>query len=146
MSRGQGLLKPRHLLPPAGQLRAQEGPRLRCRRQRGGRQRRAATGHLSKPQEVLGHGGGAALDLHQRDLVLRRQQDVVLVVEDGGQVHAPEGLKQLEVQGFIYSFISLDENMRQTLMETCFTGLRRLHRLQWDYCSFSDKRVWASAL
>lgn len=45
--------------------------------------------HLSKPQEVLGDGGGAALDLHQWDLIFCRHQDVVLVVENSCQVHAP---------------------------------------------------------
>lgn len=45
--------------------------------------------HLRKPKEVLGDGGGAALDLHQRDLFFRRHQDVFLVVEHSCQVHAP---------------------------------------------------------
>lgn len=47
------------------------------------------TVHLGKPKEVVGDGGGAALDLHKWDLIFSCQQDVVLVVEDGCQVNAP---------------------------------------------------------
>lgn len=48
------------------------------------------TVHLGKPMKVLGDGGGAAVDLHQRDLIFSRHQDVLLVVEHSSQVHAPE--------------------------------------------------------
>lgn len=47
------------------------------------------TTDLGKPGEVVDDGGGAAIDLHQRDLVLSRHQDVVLLVEHSGQVHTP---------------------------------------------------------
>ncbi|KAF3846770.1 hypothetical protein F7725_003848 [Dissostichus mawsoni] len=43
------------------------------------------TVHLCKPEEVLDDGGGAALDLHQRDLIFSRHQDVLLVVENSRQ-------------------------------------------------------------
>lgn len=45
--------------------------------------------HLSEPKKILRDGGGAALDLYQRDLVFSCHQDVVFVVEDSGQVHSP---------------------------------------------------------
>lgn len=51
--------------------------------------RAVVTGHLGKPEEVVGDGGGAALDLHEWNLIFSCQQDVVLVVEHGCQVHAP---------------------------------------------------------
>lgn len=38
----------------------------------------------------MGDGGGAALDLHQRNLVFSCHQDAVFVVEDSGQVHSPD--------------------------------------------------------
>lgn len=46
--------------------------------------------HLSKPKEVLSDGGGAALDLHQRDLIFSCHQDAVFVVEYSRQVYTPE--------------------------------------------------------
>lgn len=46
--------------------------------------------YLGKPKKVVGDGGGAALDLHQWDLIFSRHQDVFLVVEHSSQVHAPE--------------------------------------------------------
>lgn len=48
------------------------------------------TAHLSQPKKIMGDGGGAALDLYQRNLVFRGNQDVVFVVEDSGQVHSPD--------------------------------------------------------
>lgn len=48
------------------------------------------TVHLSKPKKIMGDGGGAALDLHQRNLVFSCHQDAVFVVEDSGQVHSPD--------------------------------------------------------
>jgi len=48
------------------------------------------TVYLGKPKEVLGDGGGAALDLHQWDLIFGCHQDVFLVVEHSRQVHAPK--------------------------------------------------------
>lgn len=45
--------------------------------------------HLGKPKEVLGDGGGAALDLHQWELIFSCQQDVFLVVAHCCQVYAP---------------------------------------------------------
>lgn len=48
------------------------------------------TVHLGKPKEVLGDGGGAALDLHQWDLIFGCDQDVILVVEHSRQVHPPD--------------------------------------------------------
>lgn len=47
------------------------------------------TVYLGKPEKVLGDGGGAALDLHQWDLIFSGHQDVFLVVEHSSQVHAP---------------------------------------------------------
>lgn len=47
------------------------------------------TVHLGKPKEVVSDGGGAALDLHQWELIFSCQQDVFLVVEHCCQVHAP---------------------------------------------------------
>lgn len=40
--------------------------------------------------EVLGDGGGAGVDLHQRDLIFSCHQDALLVEEHSSQVHAPE--------------------------------------------------------
>ena len=51
------------------------------------------TVYLCKPEEVLDDGGGAALDLHQRDLIFSRHQDVLLVVENSRQVHTPNKTK-----------------------------------------------------
>lgn len=48
-----------------------------------------ASAHLSEPKKIMGDGGGAALDLYQRDLVFTCHQDVVVLVEHGGQVHTP---------------------------------------------------------
>lgn len=48
------------------------------------------TAHLSEPKKIMGDGGGAALDLYQRDLVFSCHQDVVFVVEDSGQIHSPD--------------------------------------------------------
>lgn len=50
----------------------------------------AMTAHLSEPKKIMGDGGGAALDLYQRDLVFSCHQDVVFVVEDSGQIHSPD--------------------------------------------------------
>lgn len=58
------------------------------------------TVHLGKPRKVVGDRGGAAVDLHQRDLIFSGHQDVLLVVEHSGQVHAPNEI-----------------NMRQTITE-----------------------------
>lgn len=55
------------------------------------------TAHLGEPGEVVDYGGGAALDLHQGDLILGCHQDVVLVVEHGGQVHTPEEMRGLNI-------------------------------------------------
>lgn len=40
--------------------------------------------------KVLGDGGGAGDDLHQRDLIFSCHQDALLVVEHSGQVNASE--------------------------------------------------------
>lgn len=48
------------------------------------------TVHLGKPEEVMDDGGGAALDLHQWDLIFSCHQDVFLVVKHSCQVHAPK--------------------------------------------------------
>lgn len=39
-------------------------------------------------------GSRAALDLHQWDLIFCCHHDVVFMVEDGGQVHAPDGIDE----------------------------------------------------
>lgn len=49
-----------------------------------------ASAHLSEPKKIMGDGGGAALDLYKRDLVFTCHQDVVFLVEHGGQVHTPD--------------------------------------------------------
>lgn len=46
--------------------------------------------HLSEPKKVMGDGGGAALNLYQRDLVFSCHQNVVFVVEHSGHVHTPD--------------------------------------------------------
>lgn len=51
------------------------------------------TYHLGKPRKVVGDGGGAALDLHQWDLIFSCNQDVFLVVEHSSQVHAPNEIR-----------------------------------------------------
>lgn len=55
------------------------------------------TTHLGEPGEVVDDGGGAALDLHQRDLILSCHQDVLLMVEHGGQVHTPGEMRGLNI-------------------------------------------------
>lgn len=50
------------------------------------------TAHLGKPRKVVGDGGGAALDLHEWDLIFSCNQDVFLVVEHSSQVRAPNNV------------------------------------------------------
>lgn len=45
--------------------------------------------NLGKPKEVLSDGGGAALDLHQWELVICCDQDVFHFVEHSCQVYTP---------------------------------------------------------
>lgn len=52
--------------------------------------------HLGKPKEVMGDGGGAALDFHQWELIFSCQQDVFLVVEHRCQVHSPNGIQETQ--------------------------------------------------
>ena len=52
--------------------------------------------HLGKPKKVLGDGGGAALNLHQWDLIFSGHQDVLLVIEHSSQVHAPNYIHMRE--------------------------------------------------
>lgn len=42
--------------------------------------------------------GGAALDLHQGDLIFSRHQDVLLVVEHCGQVHTPNEMREAKLK------------------------------------------------
>lgn len=42
--------------------------------------------------------GGAALDLHQRDLIFSCHQDVLLVVEHSGQVHTPNEMREAKLK------------------------------------------------
>lgn len=65
--------------------------------------------YLGKPKKVLGDGGGAALDLHQRDLIFTRHQNVFLVVEYSRQVHTPDenNIKQHKT----HKTVSSDENI-----------------------------------
>lgn len=58
------------------------------------------TAHLGKPKEVLSDGGGAALDLHQRDLIFSCHQDVVFVVEYCRQIYTPEEISVRHTQQF----------------------------------------------
>ncbi len=44
----------------------------------------------------MGDGGGAALDLHQWDLIFSCHQDVFLVVEHSSQVHAPNEINEMD--------------------------------------------------
>lgn len=53
---------------------------------------------LGKPKEVVDDGGGAALDLHQWDLIFSRHQDVFLVVEHSSQVHAPNEISMRQMK------------------------------------------------
>lgn len=54
------------------------------------------TAHLGKPRKVVGDGGGAALDLHQWDLIFSCHQDVFLVVEHSSQVHTPNEINEMD--------------------------------------------------
>lgn len=56
------------------------------------------TAHLGKPRKVVDDRGGAALDLHQRDLIFRCHQDVLLVVEHSGQVHTPNEMREAKLK------------------------------------------------
>lgn len=56
------------------------------------------TAHLGKPREVVDNRGGAALDLHQRDLIFSCHQDVLLVVEHCGQVHTPNEMREAKLK------------------------------------------------
>lgn len=57
--------------------------------------------------EVLGDGGGAGVDLHQRDLIFSCHQDALLVEEHSSQVHAPEITMRKNPQRLIYSRTTL---------------------------------------
>lgn len=111
LSRSEGLLKPGYLLPCAGQLdKKKEGNFIHTnpsaafivihsyeRTKDLHRHKKhfsacvRVTAHLREPKKIMGDGGGAALDLNQRDLVFSCHQDVVFLVEHGGQVHTSDG-------------------------------------------------------
>lgn len=66
------------------------------------------TANLGKPKEVLGDGGGAALDFHQWELIFCCHQDVVFVVEHGSQVHASEDKQKTGEMGYSNSVLWSD--------------------------------------
>lgn len=65
--------------------------------------------HLSKPRKVMDDWSGAALNLHQRDLVFCSHKDVVLVVEHSGQIHTPNEINMTQTKIIHRGRKSMDE-------------------------------------